>query len=355
MRNVKCVKLGEVCRINMGQSPDSDNYNQNGDGLPFYQGNADFGEVNPVTRFWCSKPTKIAFEDDILFSVRAPIGAINIAKEECCIGRGLAAITAKENVCYSKYVRYVLLDKRDDVIAQGTGSTFKSINKAVLFDLQIPLPPFAEQKKIANELDKISDLIQNRKKQLEKLDMLVKSRFIEMFGDPIVNNKRWKISKWKESLVIKNGRNQQQVENINGLYPICGSGGIMGYANDYITKENSVIIGRKGNINKPILMKEKFWNVDTAFGLEPNTTILDVNYLYLFCIWYDFEKLNKAVTIPSLTRTDLLEIEIPIPTFSLQTQFANFVEQIDKSKFEIQKSLKKLEILKKALMQKYFG
>ena len=90
---MKYVTLKDVCTINMGQSPDSDSYNDNGEGVPFFQGNADFGERYPVTRKWCSAPTKMAAPEDILISVRAPIGAMNYAKEECCIGRGLAALT----------------------------------------------------------------------------------------------------------------------------------------------------------------------------------------------------------------------------------------------------------------------
>ena len=160
---------------------------------------------------------------------------------------------------------------------------------------------------------------------------------------------------WNNVLTIKNGRNQKQVENPTGKYPICGSGGVMGYADDYITEKNSVIVGRKGNINKPILMREKFWNVDTAFGLEPNTDILLVDYLYLYCLFFDFETLNKAVTIPSLTKSDLLNIDMPVPPIDLQNEFAEFVEQTDKLKFEIKEALEKLETLKKSLMQQYFG
>ena len=86
-------KLTSYCSLNMGQSPDSKTYNTNGEGMPFYQGNADFGVIHPVTRVWCSQPVKKAKKGDILISVRAPIGAMNIANEDCCIGRGLAALT----------------------------------------------------------------------------------------------------------------------------------------------------------------------------------------------------------------------------------------------------------------------
>ena len=160
-----------------------------------------------------------------------------------------------------------------------------------------------------------------------------------MFGNPILNNKKWKINKWNEVLKIKNGKNQKKVEKEDGKYPIYGSGGIMSYANDYICNEDSVIIGRKGNINNPILVRTKFWNVDTAFGLEPSKEKIIVEYLYYFCYFYNFEKHNKAVTIPSLTKTDLLNIDIPVPPIELQNKFAELVEQIDKQKFIVMKIL----------------
>ena len=178
------VRLDELCIINMGQSPDSSTYNEDGNGLPFFQGNADFGVTYPVVRMWCSEPTKRAQIDDILISVRAPIGALNIANCECCIGRGLAALTVNKNSCIQKYLWYALSNKVEELNSKGTGSTFKAINKKILAETEIPLPPLDEQRKIAAVLDKVSSLIAKRRQQLNKLDELVKSRFIEMFGDP---------------------------------------------------------------------------------------------------------------------------------------------------------------------------
>ena len=123
---------------------------------------------------------------------------------------------------------------------------------------------------------------------------------------------------FEDVLEIKNGKNQRAVEDINGSYPIYGSGGVMGRANDYICNADTVIIGRKGNINKPIYVDEPFWNVDTAFGLESKVDLLLPRYLYYFCLRYDFERLNKAVTIPSLTKADLLKIEIDVPAIGIQ-------------------------------------
>lgn len=105
---MRYIKLKEVCNINMGQSPESDSYNENGEGIPFFQGNADFGEKYPVTRVWCNSPQKMANKGDILISVRAPIGALNYAKEKCCIGRGLASLTPNTSKVSREYIYYLL-------------------------------------------------------------------------------------------------------------------------------------------------------------------------------------------------------------------------------------------------------
>lgn len=186
------ARLEEICAINMGQSPDYSTYNEDGNGLPFFQGNADFGEIYPAVRMWCSEPTQIAREKDILISVRAPIGALNIANCECCIGRGLAALTVNEDICAQEYLWHALSGKVDELNSKGTGSTFKAINKKTLSETEIPLPPIDEQRKIAAILDKVSDLIAKRRQQLDKLDEMVKARFVEMFGDPQNNEKTGK-------------------------------------------------------------------------------------------------------------------------------------------------------------------
>ena len=236
-----------------------------------------------------------------------------------------------------------------------SGSTIPHIYFKDYGKIEVPLPSIDTQKRIVSRLGSVEAQIAQAEAQIEQLDSLVKSRFIEMFGDPIENNSKLPKYKWEDVLTIVNGKNQKKVECATGEYPICGSGGEMGRAKQYLTKGDSVIIGRKGNINNPILMREPFWNVDTAFGLEPNADMLIVEYLYYYCEWFDFQKLNKAVTIPSLTKADLLKIEMPLPPLALQQEFADFVSQVDKLRFETQQQIEKLETLKKSLMQEYFG
>ncbi len=239
---------------------------------------------------------------------------------------GVKILSIKTNKFIAKYLYYALLNYY--IPDTGYNRHFKWLKNFTLNVNSID-----EQKRIVIILDKIVTMIDKKKKQINLLEKLVKSRFIEMFGDPIKNDKGWEVKKWEEILKIINGKNQRKVESKNGKYDIFGSGGKIGKANDWLVKENSVLIGRKGSINKPIIVKEKIWNVDTVFGLEPNIEIINCDYLYYFCYFYDFERLNKAVTIPSLTKKDLLKIDIPIPPLVLQEKFVLIHKSINKLKF----------------------
>ena len=234
------------------------------------------------------------------------------------------------------------------------GSTMKHITRPEFEKINFPIYDIDLQRKIAKKLIFISEIINNNKKILVKLMDLSKSLFTTMFGDIKTNDKNWEIYYWKDVLNIKNGKNQKQVEDIEGKYPIYGSGGIIGYSNAYICNENTIIIGRKGNINKPILVKEKFWNVDTAFGLEAKKDKISYYYLYYFCLFYDFKIHNKAVTIPSLVKSDLEKILLPIPPIELQNKFAERIENIEKLKFEIERSIETAQNLYDSLISKYF-
>lgn len=146
------VELEEVCTINMGQSPPSSTYNTNGNGLPFFQGKAEFTDLYPKVEKWCSSPKKTASINDILLSVRAPVGSTNIADQTCAIGRGLAAISYPR--CF-KYIWFylILIEKKLD--SQGTGTTFRAISGSVLKSQVIPIPPLPEQQAIVSKIEKL--------------------------------------------------------------------------------------------------------------------------------------------------------------------------------------------------------
>ena len=165
----------------------------------------------------------------------------------------------------------------------------------------------------------------------------------------------YKVYKWSDVLTIINGRNQNAVECEDGEYPIYGSGGVMGKANDYLCPPNCTIIGRKGNINKPIYVETKFWNVDTAFGLSANEEILNPRYLYYFCVDYNFERHNKAVTIPSLTKADLLKIEMCLPPLDKQKSIVGELDKINELIRLKKEQLKDYDNLAQSIFYEMFG
>ena len=161
--------------------------------------------------------------------------------------------------------------------------------------------------------------------------------------------------KFSDVLDIRNGRNQRQVENGNGKYPIYGSGGVMGHATDFICDAGTVVIGRKGSINNPIFVDEPFWNVDTAFGLVAHRDVLLPKYLFYFCVNFDFDRLNTTVTIPSLTKANLLQIEINVPDMDEQRRVVSILDKICQLIDLQQQELHNLDQLVKSRFIELFG
>ena len=166
-------KLQDCATIIAGQSPESKYYNSTGEGIPFFQGKADFGELYPKVRVYCSSPTKIAQYNDILLSVRAPVGPTNLSPGPVCIGRGLAAIRPDDSLDL-KYLLYYFRYFETQLSAKGTGTTFKAINQKLIKNLEISIPPLNEQFRIVarieelfSELDKAVGTLKTIKEQLE--------------------------------------------------------------------------------------------------------------------------------------------------------------------------------------------
>ena len=354
--------LTEYCTLNMGQSPDSKTYNTQGNGLPFYQGNADFGETHPVTRVWCSAPVKVAEDGDILISVRAPIGAMNMAVERCCIGRGLAALTPIRNKCSKQFLYYALQSKVDSLIAQGTGSTFKAISKKVLEATCIPSYSTIEQEQIAETIGHIDNTIAARRNQLALLDQLVKSRFIELFGDPVSNPMKWDICQLEECLDrIDNGKSFICSDKPRtGDNPAILKLSAATYG-DYRPNENKALLDESlfveisevhaGDLlftrkNTPELVgmaayvqntPPKLMLPDLIFRLVPNERVNAV-FLWKLINCKEFRPVIQAISggsaksMSNISKERLGKIKVICPPRELQDSLIPFVEQTDKSK-----------------------
>ena len=268
---------------------------------------------------------------DILIAWSGSLGIHIWQKNRALLNQHIFRVEFNKCDIDKMYFYYAVKHNIHKMLHLTHGATMRHIIKSDFEQIVIPYPSLEVQANISKILNYLEQNIINFRNILLKLELLIKSRFVEMFGD-ITARGRFKVKRWKDILDILNGRDYKNVLVNKGGYPVYGSGGIIARASDYICPAGTIIIGRKGSINNPILVNEKFWNVDTAFGIVPKETI-NKNYLFYFCKQYNFNSLNKATTLPSLTKQDLLEIEINIPDLEKQVKFSRFVDQINKLKF----------------------
>ena len=358
--------LSEYCFVNMGQSPASETYNNNADGLPFYQGNADFGEIHPQTRIWCSAPVKIANKGDLLISVRAPIGALNIATEQCCIGRGLAALTPKLDKCRIKYIYFAIQSQINFLIANGTGSTFKAVNKNTLENLLIPVSSLNKQDEIVNIFEKLNNIINKRKEQLLLMDNAVKSRFIEMFGSLGSDKFGWGLMKLGNCCEINPSKinDNRLKENLYVSFIPMSCVTDDGKITEMETKtydevksgftyfkEGDVLFAKitpcmengKGAIAIGLYNKVGFGSTEFHV-LRPIKEKCNSYWLYMVTMFSEFRLIAESNMTGSAGQkrvpvSFLENFKISVPPIELQNEFADFFKQTDKSKFVIQKSL----------------
>ena len=229
-------------------------------------------------------------------------------------------------------------------IGHSKGSTNPYVLFSDLADFEFYLPSLEEQKVLADKLWAAYRVKEAYRQLLATTDDMLKAKFQKMFGE----EKNMRV--WKDVLTILNGKAYPNEYLSEGPYPIYGSGGIMGYAEDYLFSENTIIVGRKGNINSPILVKEKYWAVDTAFSLNIDTSILDPLYFYEWCCLFDFTYFNKQGVLPSLTRSDLYTINMPVPPIEKQQEFAAIYTQAEATKASLRESIASIDRVIRSLI-----
>ena len=350
------VMLKDVFKINMGQSPDSSSYNDDGEGIPFFQGNADFGERYPITRVWCASPNKLAEAGDILISVRAPIGALNYAKEKCCIGRGLAALTPDKSKVSLDFVYWFLKGKKAELNSKGTGSTFKAIGRKVLEEIKVPNIDFNKQHEYAEILERTYAIIQKRNNELRLLDNLIKARFVEMFGAPIKNPKKYpghQLSEYITSLTsgsrgwakycvddgsewfitIKNVKDCHII--IDNMQPVNAPDNAE--AKRTKVQEGDLLIsitadlGRTGVVTKEIAEHGAYINQHLSC-IRVNKEVLNplfvAHYMESPAGKEQFTAKNQSAVKAGLNFTAINSLKLIVPPMEEQENFINFINQV---------------------------
>lgn len=242
------ILLSDVTCIIMGQSPKSSSYNEDGKGLPFYQGKAEFGDNYPIPVKWCRKPGKIAEKGDILISVRAPVGPTNICQERSCIGRGLAAVRALGGM-QTQYLRYWLSIKQLELEAKSTGTTFQAISGETLRSLGINIHPLPEQKRIVAKIESLFSRLDSAKDSLVRVSAEIKRyrQAVLKWASEGKLTEEWRRSKnipasqekklFRDVIekIAVNGKKVKQKNYLkNGFYPVIDQGQefVGGYTND---------------------------------------------------------------------------------------------------------------------------
>ncbi len=373
---MKFEKLGKIADIIAGQSPPSSTYNSEGNGIPFFQGKADYGEKYPTVRYWCTEPTKISLPNDILISMRAPVGPVNINTVESCIGRGLSAIRVKKNVSRD-FVYFWLKQNQHIIAAKQTGSTFKAITQKILSEIVVPIPCYTDQLHIADLLSKAENLIAQRKESIRLLDEYLKSTFLEMFGDGKTNIKGFPIVKIEDiSTEIKDGPHVSPKYSETGI-PIFSSrnikpGELVLEEIKYVSEEmyleltkrfkpqrNDILVTKGGTTGFAKVVDFDFpfciW-VHIA-AIRPSEKVVPIyleHYVNSDYGYYQTQKNTKGAANRDLGLKKIAKIEMPLPPIALQTQFAQIVEKTETLKTQYQQSLQELENLYGSLSQKAF-
>ena len=257
-----------------------------------------------------------------------------IVNEKCWVNNHAHILKAKENLNL-KYLMYYL--NYNDLTNKITGTTRGKLTKSALNSIEIKLPLIEEQNKIVILLEKAQALIHKRKKQIEELDLLVKSKFIEMFGNPIINSKGWDIKLLGEVCEMKAGKSIKSAyiyENNNGkLYPCYGGNGLRGYVKDYSHDGNIPLIGRQGALCGNVkYVQGKFYATEHAVVTNPKIK-MNTYWLYYILQQLDLNRLSTGAAQPGLTISKLNDVELPIAPIGMQKDFENFAKQVDKLKF----------------------
>ena len=383
------ARLGDICTIVSGTTPKS-SCPEYWDGNINWVTPAELNDESDVIYESQRKITKQAVTDSnlksfpagtVLLSSRAPIGKVAIAGTEMYCNQGFKNLICSDAI-YNRYLYHFLKNKTEFLNSLGRGATFKEISKSIVEDIEIPLPLLEEQRRIAALLDKVSDLIVKRRAQLDKLDLLVKARFVEMFGNIIYERNRWEMCDVGTVADIIDPQPSHRTPPISedGIPYIgvtecnyetlsidfekarkVGQDVLKEHLARYTVDEGDFIIGKIGTIGKPFVVP-----VERNYTLSANTVLIKplkgkVNSQFLFSVFQSeymdriIDEEKKSTSQPAFGIQKIRKIEIPLPPLKLQEDFAFFVGQRNKSKLTIQQNLSKLKILKKAYMQQCFG
>ena len=377
------ARLGDTGKIITGNTPKtSEALNYSSNDICFVKPSDILdGEITVITdsEFYISNhardKARILPPKSVLVTCIGIIGKVAINNVECAFNQQINAIVPDTTKCLTEYLAYAIQNKQIEMQDIANAPVVPILNKTQFSKIEIQLPSVESQAEVVKKMRAVDVLISLRKQQLSKLDELVKARFVEMFGDQERNPFDWEKSTVGECCTLKSGTSlSAEVENEGGSIPYVKVGDMNYPGNEryittssrYVSEETagkglfevgSIIFPKRGGAigtNKKRMTKLPICADLNVMGVTSNGRLLP-EYLLAYFDLIDLGALSDGSSVPQINNKNIAPLVICVPPMDLQNQFATFVEQTDKSKSEVQKSLEKLETLKKALMQKYFG
>ena len=375
---VERVRLGDVCRIVGGGTPSKKK-------SEYYTGNIPWASVRDMncrilnkTEFSITKQaveesaTNVIEKGEVIISTHVGLGKVCVLGQDTAINQDLKAIIPIDEL--NRWYLYYWFEANARIfIANGKGATVKGVTVEFVKNLQIPLPPLSEQKRIAGELDRICELKRNAEARLQKLDLLVKAKFSEMFGDIVANDKGWEIVGFDNVAIIEGGltndfKKYSQFPHI-GIDSIEKDTGILrGYRT---VEEDNVVSGKyfftpqhiiyskiRPNLNKVALPTFEGLCSADAYAILPKDNIDRIYLAYILRSQYFLNyivPLSGRTGMPKANQKQVRGFKLPLPPLPLQREFADFVEKVEGLKGVAKEELEKVDLLYRARLQEYFG
>ena len=353
------IKLGELGEVVSGSTPKT-NIKDYWDGEILWITPAEIQEDDYYIADTQRKITNLAVEKTnlkllpkgtVLLSSRAPIGKVAICDNDMYCNQGFKNIICSDRL-ENRYVYYFLKYNVEYIKSLGRGATFKEISKGIVENLEIPYIEKKEQIEIANKLDKITEILKIKKQQIKQFDEIIKSQFVEMF-----ENKNYEKLSGKELFSFSSGKFLEASKRLENGVPVYGGNGVAWYTDEPLIDFNTIVIGRVGAYCGNVkLIKEPVWITDNAIFIKQfKKDVYNIDFLYYMMELVDFSRFAQFSGQPKITQKPLEEFNYVVPPIQEQIKFSNIVKQIDKQKFEIENSLKEMQELYEALMERYFG
>lgn len=384
------ARLDEIFDLQMGKTPSRNNADYWTDGQYDWVSIADLGSNQKYVEDTKERISALAVQESgiksvpantVIMSFKLSLGKTAITQEPVYTNEAIMAFIPTEKYAVLPDYFYYLFSAKDWTKGTNRAVMGTTLNKATLGAVSITVPPIDEQRKIAAILDKVSDLIAKRRQQLDKLDEMVKARFVEIFGEPDENPKHWQEDELSHHLKVIGGYAFKSDGFTDEGIPVLRIGNInsghflpvnMVYWPDdlalarYKVFPGDLVMSLTGTVGKDDYGNVCILGADyDEYYLNQRNAKLSIERSLNKCYFSELLKfprikkrltgISRGIRQANISNKDILTLRVPMPPIELQEQFAAFVEQTEKTKIIISHSLEKLETLKKALMQEYFG